>query len=143
MYQHQYYLNADKYKNSEKMVQTNLEPPSKVPKASKDYIDLYNYVLPFSRTIFKYECLQATQEKTDAGVALFNNIKSNKATLNYETTSKSNTDGKWPTFILNFNNGKNFHLGHVKADFLFSTKYENPRCVMPLFHLNVLNVHGI
>ena len=40
MYQHQYYLNADKYKNSEKMVQTNLEPPSKVTKASKDYIDL-------------------------------------------------------------------------------------------------------
>ena len=38
---------------------------------------------------------------------------------------------------------ENFHLGHVKADFLFSTKYENPRCVMPLFHLNVLNVHGI
>ena len=53
MYLHQYYLNADEYKNSEEMTQTNLEPPSKVPKTSKDYNDLYKYVLPSSRTILK------------------------------------------------------------------------------------------
>ena len=33
MYQHHYYLNVDEY--SGKMIQTNLEPPSKVPKTSK------------------------------------------------------------------------------------------------------------
>ena len=50
MYQHHYYLNADENKNSEKMIQTNLEPPSKVTGTSKDYNDLYKYVLPPSRT---------------------------------------------------------------------------------------------
>ena len=40
IYQHQYYLNADEYKNSEEMIQTNLEPPSKVPNTYKDYNDL-------------------------------------------------------------------------------------------------------
>ena len=41
MYQHQYDLNADEYKNSEEMIQTNSEPLSKVPKTTKDYNDLY------------------------------------------------------------------------------------------------------
>ena len=40
IYQHQYYLNADEYKNSEEIIQTNLQPPSKVPKTSKDYNNL-------------------------------------------------------------------------------------------------------
>ena len=71
MYQHQYYLNADEYKNSEEMIQTNLEPSSKLTKKSKDYNDLYKYVLPSSRTILKYEHLLATQKETDADVALF------------------------------------------------------------------------
>ena len=53
MYQPQYYLNADEYKNSEDVIQTNLEPPSKVLKTSKDYNDLYKYVLSSSRTILK------------------------------------------------------------------------------------------
>ena len=60
MYQH-VYLNADEYKNSEEMIQTNLEPPSKVPKTSKGYIDVYKYVLPSSRTILKYKHHQATR----------------------------------------------------------------------------------
>ena len=99
MYQHQYYLNADEYKNSEEMIQTNLEPPSKVPKTYKDYNDLYKYVLPSSGTILKYKYLQATQEQTDAGVALFNNTKPSKVTLHYDTTSRSNNDGEWPSLI--------------------------------------------
>ena len=103
MYQHQYYLNADEYKNSEEMIQTNLEPPSKVPKTSKDYSDLYKYILPSSRTILKYKHRQATQEETDAGVALFNNTKPGKVTLHYDTTSRSNIDVEWPSLILNFN----------------------------------------
>ena len=97
MYQHQCYLNADEYKNSEEMIQTTLEPPSKVPKTSKDYNDLHKYVLPSSRTILKYKHLQASQEETDADVALFKNTKPGKVTLHYETTSRINTDGEWPS----------------------------------------------
>ena len=110
MYQHQYYLNTDEYKNSEEMIHTNLEPPSKVPKTFKDYNDLYEYVLQSARTILKYKYLQATQQETDAGVALFNNTKLGKVTLHYDTTSRSNTDGEWPSLILIFNNRKSFHL---------------------------------
>ena len=89
MYLHQYYLNADEYKNSEEMTQTNLEPPSKVPKTSKDYNDLYKYVLPSSRTILKYKHLQATQEETNVDVALFNNIKPSKVTFTLWHHSKN------------------------------------------------------
>ena len=64
-------MNADEHKNSEEMIQTNLDPPWKVSKTSKDYNDLYKYVLPSSRTILKYKHLQDTQEETDAAVALF------------------------------------------------------------------------
>ena len=109
MYQHHYYLNADEYKNSEKMIQTNLEPPSKVPETSKDYIDLYKYVLPPSRTILKYKHLQATQEETDASVALLNNTKPNKVTLHCNISLRRNIDGKWP-LISNFKNKKSFCL---------------------------------
>ena len=41
IYQHQYTLNTEDYKDIEEMKQTNLEPPSKVPKTSKDYNALY------------------------------------------------------------------------------------------------------
>ena len=60
MYQHQYYLNEDEYKNSEEMIQANLEPPSKVPKTSKDSNNLCKHVLPSSTTILKCKHLQAT-----------------------------------------------------------------------------------
>ena len=68
------------------------------------------YVLPSPRTILKYKHLQATQEETDAGVALLNKIKPNKVTLHYDTTSRSTNDGEWFSLILNFNNGKSFLL---------------------------------
>ena len=100
-------MNADEYKNSE-MIQTNLEPPSKVAKISTDYNDLYKYVLPSSRTILMYKHLQATQKETGAGVVLFNNTKPNKVT--YFTNSRSNIDREWPSLILNFNKGKSFRL---------------------------------
>ena len=66
--------------------------------------------MPSARTILKYKHLQATQGETDAGVALFNNTKPGKVTLHYDTTSRSNIDGEWPSLILNFNNGKSFNL---------------------------------
>ena len=71
---------------------------------------IYTNVLPSSRTILKYKHLQATQEETNADVALFNNIKPGKLTLHYDTTPRINIDGKWPSLILNFNNGKSFRL---------------------------------
>ena len=48
-------------KINEEMIQTSLEPPPKLPKTSKDYNDLYKYVLPSSKTILKYKHIQDTQ----------------------------------------------------------------------------------
>ena len=92
------------------MIQTSLEPPSKLPKTSKDYNDLYKYVLPSSKTVLKYKHIQATQKENDAGVALFNNTKPNKLTLHYDTTARSNIDGEWPSLMLKFNNENSFRL---------------------------------
>ena len=43
-------------------------------------------------------------------MALFNNTKPNKITLHYDTTTRSKTNGEWPSLMLNFNNGKSFRL---------------------------------
>ena len=82
------------------MTQTNLQPPSKVPKISKDYNHLHNHLLT----------CPATQEETNVGVALFNKTKPDKETLHYENTSRNNINREWPSLILNFNNRKSFRL---------------------------------
>ena len=95
-------MNAHEYKHGDEMIQTNLQPPSKEPKTSKDYNDLCKYVLSPSRTILKYNRLQATQEKTGASVALFNNTRPNKTTLHYDNTSRSNIDREWPSMVFSY-----------------------------------------
>ena len=56
----------------------------------------------FTRTIIEYKQFQAAQEERDAGVALFQKDAGTKATLHFDTTSRNNIDGEWPSLILNF-----------------------------------------
>ena len=48
--------------------------------------------------------MMATQNETEAGVMLLNKNSVDKATVHFDTTSRSNIDGDWPTIILRFSN---------------------------------------
>ena len=54
--------------------------------------------------------MQAAQEERDAGVALFRKDAGTKATLHFDTTSRNNIDGEWPSLILNFSNTQRHRL---------------------------------
>ena len=65
----------------------------------------YEYVLPSARTISDYKQMQASQAERDAAVALYQKGEDVKATLHYDTTSRSCIDGEWPAIILYFSDG--------------------------------------
>ena len=88
---------------------SRLHQPSKVPVSNIDYEE-YKYVLPSARTIVEYKQLQAAQEERDAGVALFKKNSDTKLTLHFDTTSRNNIDGEWPSLILNFSNTRRYRL---------------------------------
>ena len=68
------------------------------------------YVLPSARTISDHKQFLATETETDAGLALLDKDISVKAFIHFDTTSRSNIDGDWPSIILRFTNGEEFRL---------------------------------
>ena len=79
------------------------EPLSKKPRTLKDY-ECYRYVLPSVKSINTYKHLKAMQQEIEAGEALMKKDNQTKATLHYDTTSRSRIPGEWPCLILNFLN---------------------------------------
>ena len=109
MYGHRYYLSSEEQQQHEGTSE-DFEPQKKVPKKAEDYEERYQFVLPSTRTILKYKHLQATQEETDAAVALFSMKPPERVTLHYDTTSRCYIDGEWPCLILNFTQSRCFRL---------------------------------
>ena len=64
----------------------------------------------FTRNIIEYKQLQAAQEERDAGVAFFQKDAGTKSTLHFDTNSRNNIDGEWPSLILNFLNTQHHRL---------------------------------
>ena len=68
------------------------------------------YVLPSTRTVSEHKQFLATETETDAGLALLDKDISVKASIHFDTTSRSNIDGDWPSIILRFTDGEEFRL---------------------------------
>lgn len=68
------------------------------------------YVLPSARTISDHKQFLATETETDAALALLDKDLSVKAFIHFDTTSRSNIDGDWPSIILRLTNGEEFRL---------------------------------
>ena len=67
----------------------------------------YTFVIASARTISDHKQMMATQNETEAAVMLLNKSDFHKATVHFDTTSRSNIDGDWPTIILRFSNNTN------------------------------------
>ena len=101
-------LPVHRYNQNEDVIQPVLKQ-SKRPVSKADY-QKYKYVLPSAQTIANYKYLQASEIECDAAVALLDKNETVKVTLHYDTTSRNSIDGEWPSLILHFSDGQNFHL---------------------------------
>ena len=82
----------------------------KKPPVNAEQLIQYKNVLPSVKTIVEYKQLQAAQEETDTALAIINKSPGVKITLHYDTTSRNNIDGEWPSLIMNFSDGQRFRL---------------------------------
>lgn len=64
----------------------------------------YTYVIASARTITDHKQMLATENESEAAVALSNKGEHTKATVHFDTTSRNNIDGDWPSIILRFTN---------------------------------------
>ena len=67
----------------------------------------YTYVIPSARTISDHKQMLASESETEAALILIKKDSKTKATVHFDTTSRNNIDGDWPTIILRFSNDKN------------------------------------
>ena len=54
--------------------------------------------------------MQASQVERDAGLTLLHRPANTKSILHYDTTSRCQIDGEWPSIILSFSDGTDFEL---------------------------------
>ena len=54
--------------------------------------------------------MQASQVERDAGLTLLHRPANTKSMLHYDTTSRCQIDGEWPSIILSFSDGTDFEL---------------------------------
>ena len=104
LYGHQYYLSLQEKKSS--------EPNPKRKITDIDYEE-YGDILPSAKAIRNFKSLQATQEEIDAAIALYTKKDTDNVTFHFDTTRRNFIDGEWPALILNFREGKRFHLRPV------------------------------
>jgi hypothetical protein len=68
------------------------------------------YVIPNTRTISGHKQYLAIENETDASLALIDMPDNVKAFIHFDTTSRDNIDGEWPSIILRFSDGVEFRL---------------------------------
>ena len=81
----------------------------KVPYSKEDY-RVYEKILPTAKTINDYKQVQEIHQEQRAALALKSADNHVKVTLHYDTTSRSNIDGEWPSLILIFSDKQRFKL---------------------------------
>ena len=90
----------------------------------------YTFVIASARTISDHKQMMATQNETEAAVMLLNKSDFHKATVHFDTTSRSNIDGDWPTIILRFSNNTNNTEFRLRPIFF---AYEDREQIINLF----------
>ena len=111
---------------------TDNEPPPKKkalcrPPSSADEYAEYKFVLPSRRTVTEFKLSQATQEEANAAQALRALPEDVRVTVHYDTTSRNNIAGEWPSLILMFSDAQCFRLRPM----FFA--YENRASIVRLF----------
>ena len=70
----------------------------------------YIYVLPSSRTINDHKQILSSETEREAAIALNAKKPNIKATVHFDTTSRSSIDGDWPSIILSLSSGFEYRL---------------------------------
>ena len=126
LYHHQYYLSKDEAIEKDPNLQQYKQQPSEQqskkrrlaepktatkPLSNKtDYIP-YKDVLPSPRTLNDHKQLCAIKAESDAADALFNMDSATvRCTLHYDTTSRCQIDGEWPSIIFSFSDKQRYVL---------------------------------
>ena len=63
------------------------------------------YVIPSKRTIVDHKQVMASEHESEAALMLLKKESDTKATVHFDTTSRSNIDGEWPSIITRFTKG--------------------------------------
>ena len=100
----------DVYLSTEEQLAEESDNSSKEPASNASMYDNHTYVLPSTRTIADYKQLQASEMERDAGLNLLNKDEKIKATVHFDTTSRSSIDGEWPSIIIILSDGQEFRL---------------------------------
>lgn len=97
-YGHTYYLSPPS--NSNSTTEQSDEPINKKPRTLKDY-ESYRYVLPSEKSVNTHKHLKALNQEIEAADALLNKEPDSKATLHYDSTTRSRLEGEWPSLLIN------------------------------------------
>ena len=91
------------------------EPPTKRAQSAwplvsaADYVD-YKFILLSTRTVTDFKLSLAAQEEANAAQALRDLADDVRVTVHYDTTTRNNIDGEWPSLILVFSDARRFRL---------------------------------
>ena len=103
-YGDRYYLTPEEQETSEPSTESNTDyPKTKKPRTADDYAR-YKYVVPSAKVANEHKHNKALHQEIKAANALGNRDDETKVTLHYDTTTRSQIDGEWPSLILNFLN---------------------------------------
>lgn len=94
LYGHRFELEPPKSSNEQP------QPPKK-PRTAEHY-KAYENVLPSAKSINMFKHKKALSQEIIAAKALISKKPCTKATLHFDTTTRSRIDGDWPSLILNF-----------------------------------------
>lgn len=103
LYGHNLYLTPEEQAEGESIEMT-------LDQKANQSIQDRTYVIPSARTITDHKQLMASETETEAAIALLEKDSCVKAIIHYDTTSRNNIDGDWPTIILRLSNGEEFRL---------------------------------
>ena len=105
LYGHTFYLTPEDQAAGE---QLNSDAVA-MEESGKEHKD-YTYVVCSARTISDHKQVLASEMETLAAAVLLEKDDATKSTIHFDTTSRSNIDGEWPSLILRFSNNIEYRL---------------------------------
>ena len=132
-YGHTYYLSPPSNSSS---TDEQDEPTNKKPRTMKDY-ESYRYVLPSEKSVNTHKHLKALNQEIEAADALMEKEPDSKATLHYDSTTRSRLEGEWPSLIINVLSKEKSKCKFVRLralTFAFEDRLQITKLIVETFH---------
>ena len=106
LYGHIFYLTPEDQAVGERLNSDAVSMEESDDNKHKDY----TYVICSARTISDHKQVLASEMETLAATMLLEKENGIKSTFHFDTTSRNNIDGEWPSLILRFSNNEEYRL---------------------------------